>query len=94
MKRRLSNLDTIFYYKNQVECDFIIQRKSEIVAAIQVCYQLDDPNTQKRELNGLHHITYDSDEQFKNNDITIAIPVWVKYKKEQTRRFAPTNNVP
>jgi len=23
----------------------------------------------------------------------IAIPVWVKYKKGQTRRFAPTNNV-
>ncbi|MEK8018765.1 MAG: ATP-binding protein [Candidatus Parabeggiatoa sp.] len=74
LKRRLSDLDTLFYYKNQFECDFIIQREEAIIAAIQVCYQLDDPKTKQREIKGLRQtcqtfksvpgfiITYDNEE--------------------------------
>jgi len=74
LKRRLSDRDTLFYYKNQFECDFIIQREETISAAIQVCYQLDEPKTKQREIKGLHQtsqnfksvqgflITYDNEE--------------------------------
>ena len=55
LKRRLSDQETLFYYKNQFECDFVIQREDEIITAIQVCYQLDDPETKKREINGLQN---------------------------------------
>ena len=53
LKRRLSNRESLFYYRQQIECDFIIQREEVITTAIQVCYRLDDPQTQKRELQAL-----------------------------------------
>jgi predicted AAA+ superfamily ATPase len=74
LKRRLSDQDTLFYYKNKFECDFIIQREEVICAAIQVCYQLKEQKTKQREIKGLLQarqtfnsvpgflITYDNEE--------------------------------
>lgn len=43
----------IFYYKNGKECDFIIQKKDEVPTAIQVCYNMQDPETRNREIKSL-----------------------------------------
>ncbi len=42
----------IYYYKEQGECDFLIKEKGKIVAAFQVCWELNSDNLE-RELNGL-----------------------------------------
>jgi len=85
LKRRLSDFDSLFYFRQNVECDFIIQREEEIIAAIQVCYQLDDANTKKRELKGLLQvcklfelkqgviISYDSFDDFEVDGINIKV---------------------
>ncbi len=85
LKRRLSELDSLFYYRDNVECDFIIQRDEAIIAAIQVCYSLDDPDTKKREIKGLLQvcklfelkqgiiISYDSFEDFEVDGINIKV---------------------
>jgi predicted AAA+ superfamily ATPase len=44
---------TIYYHQDQYECDFIVQKTNKTVCAIQVCYAMDDPNIQERELRGL-----------------------------------------
>lgn len=49
LKRRRKE---IFYFKNEGECDFVINEKSKIVNAIQVCSNLNAYNEQ-REINGL-----------------------------------------
>ena len=42
----------IFYFKNEGECDFVINEKNKIIEAIQVCSSLNTFNEQ-REINGL-----------------------------------------
>lgn len=49
LKRRGSE---IFYFKNEGECDFVINEKNKIIEAIQVCSSLNTFNEQ-REINGL-----------------------------------------
>ncbi len=49
--RRLKQ--TIYFHKNITECDFIIKKELDIVAAIQVCVTLAEPGTKQREINGL-----------------------------------------
>ena len=43
----------IFYYRGKRECDFILREGNKITGAIQVCYNLEDTDTQTREINGL-----------------------------------------
>jgi hypothetical protein len=43
----------VFYYKNQKECDFVIQLKDEKPTAIQVCYNINDIETKEREISSL-----------------------------------------
>ena len=42
----------IYYYKNSLECDFVIKEKTKITAAIQVTKKIDSIN-EKREMSGL-----------------------------------------
>ena len=44
---------TIFYHRNEKECDFIIQEGNNITEAIQVCQTLTHPDTKQREIDGL-----------------------------------------
>ena len=48
------NLD-LFYYKtrNQKEIDFILRKGIKVNELIQICYDLSDPYTEKREINAL-----------------------------------------
>jgi len=86
LKRRLSNLEKLFYYRQKsAECDFIIQTDEEITEAIQVCYQLEDSETKKREIKGLLQacqyfglqqgkiITYDSYDSFSLEGVSIEL---------------------
>jgi len=43
----------IYFHKQNHECDFIIKQELCITQAIQVCVNLEDPETKKREMNGL-----------------------------------------
>ena len=44
---------SIFFYKNRKECDFVIVEAGSVEEAFQVCYTVSDPDTLKRELEGL-----------------------------------------
>jgi predicted AAA+ superfamily ATPase len=42
----------IFYFKDKVECDFVVRQKGTVEKAIQVCYHIDNENFE-REYKGL-----------------------------------------
>lgn len=50
LKRRAHD---VYYYKGSKECDFIIRNGVHTTQVIQVCLELDDPDTKKREISGL-----------------------------------------
>lgn len=43
----------VFYFSDKQECDFICVQNDSVVQAIQVAYSLSDPETKRRELEGL-----------------------------------------
>lgn len=43
----------IFYYGSNYECDFLIMKNDSINEAVQVCYDISDQDTKKREEKGL-----------------------------------------
>lgn len=45
--------EEIYYYKGKKECDFLIRKGIKIKSAIQVVQSLDNPETEKREFDGL-----------------------------------------
>jgi len=76
----------LYYYQNGVEVDFYIPEKQ---LAIQVCYDLKDESTRKREVNALLKmkkqfenidlmiITKDEESNFEIDNIVIeVVPVW------------------
>ena len=50
LKRRFKE---IYYHEDKKECDFLVKQKEKIVQAIQVTVSIADPNTEKREIEGL-----------------------------------------
>jgi len=50
LKRRSAE---IYYHKGKGECDFVLRAGVKIVAAIQVCKEIDNPETRAREIEGL-----------------------------------------
>lgn len=51
--RHRSPLDRIFYYQGKGECDFVVQRGTEIDRLIQVTWDMGNEDTRRREINGL-----------------------------------------
>ena len=45
--------DSLFYYNQKTECDFVIFDRDKPIHAIQVCYDLSETSTRKREIKGL-----------------------------------------
>ncbi len=45
--------NSLFYFKQKAECDFIVFDRDQPILAIQVCYELSNPDTRKREIKGL-----------------------------------------
>ena len=54
-RKELNNLIKFFYWKNtqQEEVDFVIQEGIEVKQLIQVCYDIENIKTKKREINAL-----------------------------------------
>ena len=82
-------VDTIFYYKEKQECDFVVQRGVEVNKLIQVSWDLSDSETRKREVDGLLEassmtgckdltiITAEEEDSLQVNGLTIKIhPAW------------------
>jgi len=78
----------IYYFKGVKECDFLVKGKDRIIAAIQVCHELDEDNM-KRETDGLVEalekfnlpegliLTYDQEDELKISGKTIRVkPAW------------------
>lgn len=90
LHRNKTALDKIFYYQGKGECDFVVQRESEIQQLIQVTWDMHDENTRKREIAGLLEasaatgcktmsiITSDQEEEIKldNGAIISVVPAW------------------
>jgi hypothetical protein len=51
--RRRTPLDQLFYYQGRGECDFVVQRATEIVQLIQVTWSMSNDETRRREIAGL-----------------------------------------
>jgi predicted AAA+ superfamily ATPase len=78
----------IFYFQKKKECDFVVKEGTEIVKAVQVCYELNEDN-KNREVEGLIEameefqlqkgliLTYAQEDELrvKNKKIKI-LPVW------------------
>jgi len=45
--------EDVFFYKNRRECDFIVTRRGEAREVLQVCYDVSNIDTLKREMDGL-----------------------------------------
>lgn len=78
----------IYYYREKVECDFVIREKTKITKAIQATYELNDKN-REREIRGLLEamnkfglregliLTYDEEDEFEVNKKKIIVkPLW------------------
>ena len=89
LRRNLSPLDGIHYYKNKKECDFVVTARGEVVRLIQVTYTLHDEETRQRELDGLLEaahatgcpdlliLTQEEEEEIRVNGYTIRVlPAW------------------
>ncbi len=74
-----------FFYREKVECDFVVIEKNEVRTAIQVSLSIGDPDTRLREIRGLTAackrfgltegiiITDDEEETFMENEIEIKV---------------------
>lgn len=84
----LGTEDRIFYYRGTGECDFVVQRGSQISLLAQVCWHLSDDDID-RELNGLIEaskftgcenlliITFDQETVMTREGISVKItPIW------------------
>lgn len=81
----LRRRETISFYKEKKECDFIIGNEKEDLQAIQVCHDLSLPETKERELAGLAEacsslrlktgtiITFEQEDEFKFKNISINV---------------------
>ncbi|MFH1212089.1 MAG: ATP-binding protein [Candidatus Woesearchaeota archaeon] len=77
----------IFYHFDKKECDFVVKQGLRITEAIQVCADISNPLTKKREIEGLLHamskyklkkgliLTMEQEEVIKNKGVVIK-PVW------------------
>lgn len=88
--RHRSPIDRIYYHQGEYECDFMVQRGSQIHSLYQVCWNMSDPQTRNREVRGLLEASKITDcknlyiitsEQQENipidNNITIRmLPAW------------------
>lgn len=87
--RTLQPTDKLLYFKESAECDFVVQRHTQIQQLIQVTWQMADAVTRKRELEGLvaaskatgcdNLLVLTTDEEgetvYKDKKITI-LPTW------------------
>lgn len=81
----------IFFYRNRVECDFVVTEREQVLSALQVCLSTKDIDTREREIRGLVSackkfnldsgsiITLDEEEEFKTDGIQVNVVPAHKY---------------
>lgn len=89
----------IYYYDNGGEVDFLLKEKCKIQQLVQVCYDIENPDTKRRELKALQKageelqcsdllvITWDKEgeEQMGNNNV-VYVPLWKWLLKQDTHK--------
>jgi len=85
LKRR--NED-IYYWKDYQhrEVDFVIKKGLKVVQLIQVCFNIEDMETQKREINALLRAS----EELRCRDLVVITEDWEKQEKYQGKRIVYT----
>ena len=91
IERTLEVDGRVYYFSENNECDFVVQRGDNISELIQVCWELNAENT-KREVGGLlaavetthctkcKIITYNQTDTLRYGDVTIdVVPAWKCY---------------
>ncbi len=86
----------VFYYRDRTfEVDFIVAKSGVVESLYQVCYNLSDDKTRKREINGLLQgarkfrctdltiITFDQAEEYTADDLTIHIVPATRWLTQQ-----------
>jgi hypothetical protein len=55
LRKKFGNLyeSNIYYFKENYECDFLVFQSKKLAYCIQVCYDISDKETKKREIRGL-----------------------------------------
>ncbi len=89
LQRNLLPGEKITYFGGEYECDFVIQNGERVVQLIQVCWDMHNDDTRKRELRGLQEastatgctnlllITHDEEEKLLlDNKQVWVIPAW------------------
>ena len=88
--RQRTPIDKVFYYQGKHECNFVVQRGSDIAQLVQVTWDMKNEETKKREIDGLleaaqvtgcknlYIITaYDQEDiSTENGDIIHVVPAW------------------
>ena len=88
--------DNLYYFKDNKECDFVVYENETITDLIQVCYNIDDTDTFKREKKSLMYageklnvsegtiLTFDDDEDeiIENGFKIKLIPVYKYFLKD------------
>lgn len=88
----------VYYFKERVECDFIVQTDTDELKAVQVSYDMSNPDTRSRELRGVtaacnslglnegYIITYEEEAEMESANVSIKIIPAVKF-------FLNTNSI-
>ena len=53
MYRRVKENEKLFYFSNRHECDFVLQQGLKVTELVQACWDMADPETERREIAGL-----------------------------------------
>lgn len=88
LERGLSEDDQVFYFNENVECDFVVVKAGNVDQLIQVCWQLDDNNV-SREVEGIVAaseytgcknctiVTFNQQRTIEHKELTIkVVPIW------------------
>lgn len=89
LRSKMDKSRQLFFYKDGKECDFVLTEKGKVVCLIQVSWQMSDPQTFHREVNGLLEasnklkcdnlwiITADTEDEIIENNKKINVkPAW------------------
>jgi len=89
LRRSADLASQFFFYKGKKECDFVVAQNHNVVQLVQVCWEVYEPDTLKREIAGLLEaaqatscknlwlVTDHQEDEIQQNGYTIRmIPAW------------------